>query len=308
MKRGMSAIAFALVALLAFAGTAAAQSEPLRYRTAKKLAVELAKKQISDRDVVSYHVFDAERMTRNAIVFSYDDRTSDDVFCTAVLVVRQRETSADGDVRISARFRGQECAKVPDDALAVEAATRSAVRALGASEDETFASLRRVTRSLRRCEDLDFPRNRRAHVNAIIDIAVVKALVTPNDAALGDFVTALDGIDTANSILRRGIGAWADWVAVVRSLPEITDPCATLRRWARADWSSSAAPIVLAEYRELDERSGADERVIRRASRHLAEVGVFRRLALAFRPNRLLLRIAEPRAAEKLQASKTALR
>jgi hypothetical protein len=230
------------------------------------------------------------------------------VFCTAVLVVRQRETSADGDVRISARFRGQECAKVPDDALAVEAATRSAVRALRASEDETLASLRRVTRSLRRCEDLDYPRNRRAHVNAIIDIAVVEALVTPNDAALGDFVTALDGIDTANSILRRGIGAWADWLAVVRSLPAITDPCATLQRWAEADWAASEAPIDLEAYRSLDERSEADDLAIGRAARHLAEVGVFRRLAVAFTPDGLLLRIAEQRVAQKLQASKTALR
>ncbi len=311
MKRGMSAVAFALVALLAFAGTAAAQSESLRYRTAKKLAVELAKKQVADRDIVSYHVYDAERMSRNAIVFSYDDRTTNDVFCTAVLVVRQRRTSADGDRRVTARFRGQECAKIPADALAVEAATRSAVRALRGSEAETLASLRRVTRSLRRCRDLDFPRNRRAHVNAIVDIAVVRALVGPNDASLGDFVAALDSVDTANQVLRRGIGGWADWLAVVRSLPPITDPCATLRRWAQADWAASEAPIDLAAYRSLDERSNADSRAIRRASRYLAEVGVFPRLARAFTPDVLLLRIAEVGAGDeagKLQASKAALR
>ncbi len=87
MRRGMSAVAAALVAVLAFAGTAAAQSEPLKFRTAKKLAGKLAKEQVADRDVVAYHVFDAERLNRNAIAFAYDDRTVNDVFCTAVIVV-----------------------------------------------------------------------------------------------------------------------------------------------------------------------------------------------------------------------------
>lgn len=311
MKRGTSAIAFALVALLAFAGTAAAQSDPLRYKTAKKLAVKLAKKQVGDRDVVSQQLFGADRMSRNAIVWSYADRTTDEVFCTAVLVVRQRRISADGDRRITARFRGQECAKVPDDALAVEAVTRSAVRALRGTEDETIASLRRVTRSLRRCQNFEVPRSRRAHANALIDVAIIRALVGPNDAALGDFVVALEGVDTANQVLRRGIGGWADWLAGVRSLRPINDPCARLRRWARADWSPSVAPIVLGEYRRFNRRSKADSRAIRRAARHLRAVGVFPRLARAFTPDVLLLRIAEVGAgdeARKLQAAKSALR
>ena len=292
-KRGMSAVAAALVAVLAFAGTAAAQSDPLRYRTAKKLATELAKKQVSGRDVVSYHVNDAERLNRNAIAFAYDDRTANDVFCTAVLIVRQREINDDGDVRITARFRGQDCEKVPDDALAVEAATASAVRAMRGTEDETIASLRRVTRSLRRCEDVDFPRNRQDHVAAIIDIAVVQALVGPNDTILGDFVASLDAIDTPNPMLERGIAGWADWLAVVRSLPAIPDPCATLQRWEQADWAASEAPIDLAAYRAVDRRADADSRAVDRAAVHLAEVGVFRRIAAAFTIDGLVFRVAE---------------
>jgi hypothetical protein len=306
----MSAVAFALVALLAFAGTAAAQSKPLRHGTAKKLAVKLAKKQVAERDIVSYHVYDAERMTRNAIVFSYDDRTAANVFCTAVIVVRRRTTSRDGDVRIRARFRGQECEEIPADALALEAATRSAVRGLSGSQDETLASLRTVTRSLRRCRNLDYPSNRAAHVEAIIDIAVVRALVAPNDAVLGDFVAAQDAVDTANQVLRRGIGGWADWLAVVRSLPAIDDPCATLQRWAQADWAASEAPIDLAAYRSLDERSDADSRAIARAARYLGEVGVFPRFVVAYTPDGLILRFAEvgTAGASGLQAAKTALR
>jgi hypothetical protein len=302
----MSAVAAALVVVLAFAGTAAAQSDPLRYRTAKKLATQLAKKQVADRDVVSYHVFDAERLSRNAIAFAYDDRTTANVFCTAVLIVRQRVTSADGDLRIRASFRGQECAEVPDDALAVEAATRSAVRALRGTEDETIASLRRVTRSLRRCQDIDFPRNRRAHVAAIVDIAVVQALVGPNDAILGDFIGALDAIDTTNPMLRRGIGGWADWVAVVRSLPAFPDPCATLRTWQDADWAASESPIDIAAYRALDRRSDGDSQAIRRAARYLADAGVFRRFVAAFTPDGLVLRYAD--AGEGAAAAQAALR
>lgn len=298
MKRGTSAIATALVAVLAFAGTAAAQSEPLRYRTAKKLAQRLADKQVTGRDVVAYHVYDAERLNRNTFAFAYDDRVGE-VFCTAVLLVTQRVTSDDGDRTIRARFRGQECAEIPDEALAAEAATRNAVRALRGTRDETLASLRRVTGSLRRCEDVDVPRKRRAHVNAIVDIAIVQAIVGPNDAILGEFVTALDAIDTTNQVLERGIGGWADWLAVVRSLPAIPDPCATLRRWEQADWAASESPIDLAAYRALDRRATADEVAIRRARRYLRSVGVFRRFVRSFTPDGMVLRIAEVGAGDE---------
>ena len=298
-KRGISAVATALIAVLAFTGTAAAQTERLKFRTAKKLALSLAKKQTADRDVVFYRVYGAERLSRNAIAFAYEDRTIADVFCTAVLLVRQRQISDDGDVRIRARFRGQECAKVPDDALAVEAATRSALRGVRANEDETLASLRSVTRSLRRCSDLDVPRNRRAHVSAIADIAIIGALVGPNDAVLGDYVAALDAIDTADQVLERGIGGWADWLAVVRSAPAIPDPCATLQRWAQADWAASEAPIDLAAYRSLDRRANADGEAITRAARHLAAMGAFPRLVVAFTPEGLILRIAEISAGDE---------
>jgi hypothetical protein len=202
-------------------------------------------------------------------------------------------TSADGDRLIRARFRGQDCDKVPDDALAVEAATRSAVRALRGTEAETIAAVERVTRSVRRCRNLDFPRRRRAHVEAILDIAIVQALVGPNDAILGDYVAALDAIDTANPVLKRGIGGWADWLAVVRSLPAIPDPCATLRTWEKANWAATESPIDLAAYQALDRRARADRRATRRAARHLAEVGVFRRFVRASTPDGLVLRFAE---------------
>jgi hypothetical protein len=298
MKRGTAALVIAMVAVLAFAGTAAAQSEPLRYKTAKKLAVKLAKKQVDGREIVSYHVYDAERLNRNAIAFAYDDRTTADVFCTAVLLVRQRRVSADGDRRITARFRGQQCAKMPDDALAVEAATRSTLRALRATEDETLRSLRRVTRSLRRCQ-VDVPRRRADHVAAIVDIAVVGALVRPSDAVLGDFVAALDALDTSYQVLKRGVAGWTDWLAVMRSLPAITDPCATLRTWEQAGWAASEAPIDLAAYRALDRRADADSRAARRAARYLRMVGVFPRLVVAFTPEGLILRLAEASAGDE---------
>jgi hypothetical protein len=280
----------ALCAMLALAGTAGAQSSRLSYATAKKLAVQLAERQVANRDVVSYHLRGAERLNRRTIVFAYDDRTENDVFCTASLIVRQR---VDGSVtRIAARFRGQRCAKIPADALAIEAATRETVRDLRSTAGETDASLRRLIRSVRRCRNLEVPRPRRAVVAAILDIATVQALEVPNDSALGDFVTDLGEIETSNTVLQRGIAGWADWVAVIRSLPSIPDPCATLQRWAQAGWSASETPIDMAAYRSANRRASADERAISRAARHLARVGVFPRAVLQFTPEGMLLRLA----------------
>jgi len=290
-KRGMSAVVIALVAMLAFAGTANAQSaERLTYKTAKRLAVALGEKQVRGRDIVSYHLRDPERLGRNQIAFDYDDRAEDNVYCTATVVVTRRVTT--DRTRFRAVFRGQECAGVPADALAIEAATRATVRALRDTADETVASLRRVTRSIRRCEDLNVPRSRREAVSAVLDIAIIQALEGPNDAAIGDFVAALDQVDTTNAVLQRGIAGWADYLAVIRGLPSIPDPCATLQRWAQADWAESEAPFDLDEYRVLDRRAGLDERAINRAARYLSSVGVFPRAVVQFTPDGLLLRLA----------------
>ena len=104
-------------------------------------------------------------------------------------------------------------------------------------------------------------------MSAILDIALVEALEGPNDTALGDFVTALGNVQTSNQRLAAGIGAWADWLAAIRSLPQISDPCATLQSWSQAGWAEDQTPIDMAAYRAIDQRTSADEKAIAAAAK-----------------------------------------
>ena len=289
-KRGVPAVAIALIAVLGFCGAAEAKTGPLRVKQARKLAHRLAEKQVRGRDVISFHVAGAKRLGRNRVALAYDDRTDVNFFCTATIVVTQR-VGAKRTIR-RARFHGQKCEQMPLDVLAVETATRIAVRALRATAAATEDSLSALEASVKRCRKLDVPRSRRVAANAILDIALVEALERPNDTALGDFVRLLGDVDTTNTTLTAGIAGWTDYLAVVRSLPSIPDPCATLQGWAQAGWAADQSPINMNAYRAADQRTAADTKAIRRAARYLAANGVFPRTVVQFTPEGLLLRLA----------------
>jgi hypothetical protein len=305
-KRGLPAIAIALIAALGFCGAASAATGPLRVKDARKLARTLAEKQVTGRDVVSFHIFGARRLSANAVVFGYDDRTTANVFCRAAIVVKQR-VGTKRTVR-TARFRAQRCKSIPEDVLAIEQATRDAVRALRGTTVATADSLNTLEASVKRCRRLAVPRSRRAAVSAILDIALVEALEGPNDSILGDFVTALGNVDTTNATLATAVASWTDWLAAVRSLPSIPDPCATLQSWAQAGWAADQAPIDMDAYRAINQRASADERSIERAAKYLAANGVFPRTVAQFTPEGLLLRLAPELPVTTGGKSKIALR
>jgi hypothetical protein len=289
-KRGRPAVAIALIAALGFTGSAAAQSKSLSVTAAGKLARKLAAKQIRGRDVVSFHIYAPARSGRNRVAFHYDDRTTANVFCTARILVTRRVGSTRTVIR--ARFRDARCKGIPADVLAVEAVTRNAVRAMRGTTVATADSLDALERSVKRCRKLDVPRARRSAVAAILDIALVQALEGPNDAALGDFVAALGNVQTGNATLAAGIAGWADYLAGIRALPSIPDPCATLQSWAQAGWSEAESPIDMDAYRAIDRRTSVDQRAIERAAAYLARSGVFPRTVQQFTPEGLLLRLA----------------
>src|SRR4051794_39309586 len=182
-KRGVPAVAIALIAALGFSGAAQARQPALSAALAKKLARKLAAKQVQGRDVVSFHLLDQRRLGRNSFAFGYDDRSASNVFCTAEIVITKQDRSNGYTVR--ARFRGQKCNGIPSDVLAVENVTRNAVRALRGTAAATADSLDALGRSIDRCRNLEVPRARRAAVNAVVDVALVEALEGPNDAAIG---------------------------------------------------------------------------------------------------------------------------
>lgn len=289
-KRGVWALVATLVAALAFCGVASARSAPLGFSTAKRLARKLAEKQVRNRDIVSYHLVARKRLGRDTIGYAYDDRSTKDVYCTAALVVTKRVGRKVTTYRAS--FRGQHCSGVPADALAAEDATRSAVRDLRGSARATAVALANVKASVKRCRKLVVPHSRAKTANAVADIALVEALEAPNDAGVGTFVAALGQIQAPNVALARGIAGWSEYLAAIRALPRISDPCATLEAWARTGYKASRAPIDIAAYTVIDRRTSADERAIAGAARYLAKVGVFPRTVVEFTPRGLLLRLA----------------
>jgi hypothetical protein len=280
-----------LCAAATFASVAAgtAEARTLSIRTAKALAKQLAKKQVSGRDVISFYLLDPKRLSPNRIVFHYGDRSRDHVFCTARVIVtsvtRGRTTN------ISARFAGQRCAGIPSGVLKFEAYTRRAQRDLRANTAATLDAVNAVKRDTKRCRNLKIPRSKRRDARALADIALVEALERPNDQAIEDFVNRLANAHVANPRLAAGARAWGDWLTVVRSLPTVERPCGALRAWKRTGFTASSAPIDFAAYRALDRRATRDRKTIERASEVMFKRGAFLNAAIGFTPQALLLRL-----------------
>jgi hypothetical protein len=289
MTKRLTAALLCVVASFAVGGVATAQAKGLSYRTAKALAKRLAQKQVLGRNVISFHLANARRVSATRFVFAYDDRTADHVFCTARLIVDQTVSGHITTTR--ARFTGQRCRGIPSAVLAFEAITRQAQRDLRTNTAATVRSLDAVGASAERCKNVRVPRSRRSDAQALFDVAFVEALEQPNDATVGNFAASLLAVNPRDPTLASGALAWADYVATVRSLPQVDDPCAALKRWKRTGFAVDQTPIDFVAYRQLNGRAAADRRAIDRAAELMAADGAFPNAALGFTPDGLLLQL-----------------
>jgi hypothetical protein len=290
-KRLTAALLCALVAFaLGGVATAQAKGKPLAYKDAKALAKRLADRQVRGRNVVSFHLQRASRLSPTKLVFPYDDRTADHVFCTAAVVVTSR--TGGRKTTIKATFTKVACAGIPSEVLKFEALTRRAQRDLRTNTAATVDAVDAVGRSDRRCRNVKVPRSKVASAQSLFDIALVEALERPNDSAVGNFVAALVDANASNPTLATGAAAWADYLATVRALPDVADPCGALKAWKREGFASSAAPIDFAAYRSLDRRASRDIRAIEKAASLLLRRGAFPNAAIGFTPDGLLLQLA----------------
>jgi hypothetical protein len=290
MTKRLTVALLCAAATVASIGAGTAQARVLSYPTARALAKELAQKQVRGRDVVSFHLLAPRRVNANRIVFLYDDRTKDNVFCTARLIVssvtRGRTTN------ISARFAGQRCAAIPAGVLKFEALTRRAQRDVRANTADTLDALAVVNRSTKRCRSLKVPRSRARDAKALFDIALVEALERPNDAALGNFASGLLNANVSNARLAAGANAWFDFLDAARTLPTVDDPCALLKEWKGNGFAAASAPIDFPTYRSLSRRAAADQRTIVRAARVMAASGAFPSAAVGFTTQGMLEQLA----------------
>jgi hypothetical protein len=307
MTKRLTAALLCVVAAFALLGAASAEAKGLSYSTATDLARQLAQKQVRGRHVVSQHLRKGKRVSATRVEFAYDDRTADHVFCTAVLIVDQTVRGRKTTTR--ARFSGQRCNGIPSEVLKFETITRQAQRAVRVNTDATARGLVRVFEAASRCRKVRVPRVRETDAGALFDIALVEALEQPNDAAVGQFAAKLLDVSASDETLAAGALGWADWVATVRSLPQIDDPCAELKAWARDGYALEKAPIDFAAYRRLDRRAAADRAAIDRAAALMARKGAFPNAVVGFTPDGLLLQfVARPATTATMARAKALLR
>jgi hypothetical protein len=90
------------------------------------------------------------------------------------------------------------------------------------------------------------PADRAFEVTLVALLLIVAPGYDPVRPALDTFLAELEAIPTSDAILRSGRAAWRSEVDVIRRLPSVPDPCATLQAWQRAGYAASASPIVVA--------------------------------------------------------------
>jgi hypothetical protein len=106
LRKLIVAVVLAVACSMAF--TSVASAHTLRYPTAKKLAVKLAKKQEAKGDVERWRIFGAERISNHEIVWVYNVDYTDGSLCDAELVVRNT-TKSNGKPVVRAFFRDVHC-------------------------------------------------------------------------------------------------------------------------------------------------------------------------------------------------------
>jgi hypothetical protein len=271
----------------------AAAFRPLTERTARSLALRLARGVARERKVAVWHLSDPVKLRRDRAVFLYDDRSRTNVFCTAKIVIEQ------GSRVRRAFFAAGRCATVPGEALAMERVTLALVRAVRAKGPAVRRSLREYERQLADCQDLVVPRRRQADVERLLDAGATRAFVGPIFVQLDGFATALQDVQPEDPDLVRGVVGWRRLLTLVNALPRAAgDACSAVRQWAANAWAPEAAPADLDELRRQSESLERQDRAIERTAARLARLGVLPQAALGFTPDGLFDLVVPPPARE----------
>lgn len=282
------AVGVALATAAGSTGSAsAAPFEPLTEKNARKFAVKLARSVAKERQVVAWHLSPAVKVRRTRVVFLYDDRNRDNVFCIAKIVVEQTARTR------SVTLGGGRCNIVPDEALAMEKATNAVIRAVRLKIDAVRRSINAYDRSLDACEGLVVPRGRHEDTEALVEAGHLLATYSPILAQLDGFVTGLQDVQPEDPDLIRGVVAWRRFLTLLQAMPPVAaDACSAVREWAANSYAPEAAPTDFAALRDALEATGRQVRAIQRTAERLATLGVLPHPVLGFDPYGLLLRAA----------------
>lgn len=279
------ALALALCVSLAAASSADASSHRLTRKEAKRMAVKLGRKQVRRFDLRFYRLGHPRRVGPRRIAFPYQARTRGNTYCTATLRVRKRTRG--NRILLIARIGRQHCIHMPADALAVESATRKAIRA--SRPKATSRALAGVIGEIIQCEDLSIPRKREVAAENMYIASMLKAFYRPNRAMFSKYADRLDAVATTHVVLADGITAFLDYVDVLDTLPSVRHPCDALRSWKRHHWRADEAPVDTGALRDDINAVDDDFVAIDRAGTFLERVGVYTRLEAFFREGGLIL-------------------
>jgi hypothetical protein len=251
----------------------------LTEKRARGLAVKLARKVANDRDAVFWSLSPAVKVRSNRVVFLYSERTPDERFCNAKLVVTQS-----GRTRHAA-LAAQRCRPIPEEALAIERATRAAIRSVRPKVPDIRRSLAAHDREAERCAELDPPRAAAEDVELFLEAWLELALYEPILAELDQFAVALEAIDAKDETLAAGIVSWRRWLRLLAAPPAgAREACAELRRWAETGYADDEAPAGFTGLRTWNDAYARQLRRTSRATERLAALGIGARAATAFGP------------------------
>jgi hypothetical protein len=268
--------------------------EPLTVRTARRLAVELARDVARRRNVRWWTLSEPVRRSARRVVFVYTDRSRDNVFCTSEVVVSQPHR----------RFRhtffasdSGHCDGVPADALQVERALARYIRSVAGHAGPLRRTRVRILDEQSACLSLRVPRNRVRDATTLFAAWETSLLTEGITFERLTLVDDLERIDPQRPPLASARDRWLRiqqlgfdifQAILAPQTPEASEaarsPCRALRRWARNGWRSQASPTDFSGLRFQLDRYAAQERGLLRVSRALMAVGVSPRAAQAMTP------------------------
>ncbi len=123
------------------------------------------------------------------------------------------------------------------------------------------------------------PAQQQRHLDDLVGVLVdllAGAMFAPVAQELQTFQAQLDGIATADPVLRSGRAAWRASVGLyVRVRPLPADLCAQLTRWRRAGYAAAARPqLQPPEVRRILEGSGTVDAKLQLAAARMVTFGV----------------------------------
>jgi hypothetical protein len=261
----------------------AASGGRLSVHTARTLANRLAAKQRRQRSLVFAEVGRATRRSSSRIDFSYRDRSTSDVLCTARIVVVQTGSSRSADIR------GAACKGIASEYLRFEKLSRDLSHSVSDKAGKVQKSLRHYSKSLAKCDNVVVPKSRRKDVAMLIESGGVYAFYRPLRMRLGDYVQSLHDVNAGDPVLVRGVEAWDRTLVLIDALPAASaDPCGAVRQWSANGFSSDSAPADFGQLKVLRSDMGTEGGKLDDGAKHLLEEGVVRHAATAFSPKGLL--------------------